>query len=106
VTPGIRGLGFACQCEQMTFPDSAPEQVVRRGRQFGLLTRRDAEHSFDLRWWSAFGPLVASAALIGFGWRAVTAQVIGANIGAGCVILFGGPLVFALLGGQAPAPSP
>jgi hypothetical protein len=77
---------------------SRTEQVVRRGRQFGLLTRRDAEHSFDLRWWSALGPLVASAALIGFGWRAVTAQVIGANIGAGCVILFGGPLVLALLG--------
>ena len=43
------------------------------------------------------GPLVASAALIGFAWRVMTAQVIGANIGAGCVILFGGPLLLALL---------
>lgn len=61
------------------------------------LTWASVQHSFDLRWWSVLGPLVASAALIGFAWRVFTAQVIGANIGAGCVILAGGPLLFALL---------
>jgi len=61
------------------------------------LTWASVQHSFELRWWSVLGPLVASAALIGFAWRIFTAQVIGANIGAGCVILAGGPLLVALL---------
>lgn len=61
------------------------------------LTWASVQHSFDLRWWSVLGPLVASAALIGFAWRIFTAQVIGANIGAGCLILFGGPLLLVLL---------
>jgi hypothetical protein len=62
------------------------------------LTWASVQHSFDLRWWSVLGPLVASAALIGFAWRIFTVPVIGANIGSGCVILFGGPLPLALLG--------
>ena len=62
-----------------------------------LLTWASVQHSFDLRWWSVLGPLVAAAALIGFAWRIFTAQVIGANIGAGCMILFGGPVLLALL---------
>jgi len=61
------------------------------------LTWASVQHSFDLRWWSVLGPLVASAALIGFAWRIFTTQVIGANIGAGCIILFGGPLLLVLL---------
>ncbi len=62
-----------------------------------LLTWASVQHSFDLRWWSVLGPLVAAAALIGFAWRIFTAQVIGANIGAGCLIIFGGPVLLALL---------
>ena len=61
------------------------------------LTWASVQHGFDLRWWFVLGPLVASAALIGFAWRIFTAQVIGANIGAGCIILAGGPLLLVLL---------
>lgn len=35
--------------------------------------------------------------LVGVGWRVLTAGVIGANIGAGLVIVFGGPVVAGLL---------
>jgi hypothetical protein len=62
------------------------------------LTWASVQHSFEARWWSVLGPLVAAAALIGFAWRIFTVQVIGANIGAGCLIVFGGPVLLALLG--------
>lgn len=47
------------------------------------------------------GPLIAAALAgmsCGYGWRVLTAGVIGANIGAGMMILFGGPLVVVLIG--------
>ena len=53
---------------------------------------------WDHRW---LGPLITAALIgisCGYGWRVMTAGVIGANIGAGLVVLFGGPLVIVLLG--------
>lgn len=54
-------------------------------------------HTFDLRWWLAIGPATAAGALLGLAWRVLTAGVIGANIGAGCMLMFGAPLVALLL---------
>src|SRR5215472_1781022 len=54
-------------------------------------------HLFDARWWTVLVPLMAAGFIIGAGWRVMTAGVIGANIGAGIVVIFGGPLVAALL---------
>lgn len=54
-------------------------------------------HLFDARWWSVLVPLMAAGFITGAGWRVMTAGVIGANIGAGLVVLFGSPLVAALL---------
>jgi hypothetical protein len=54
-------------------------------------------HLFDARWWSVLVPLMAAGFIAGAGWRVMTAGVIGANIGAGLVVLFGSPLVAALL---------
>jgi hypothetical protein len=52
---------------------------------------------FDRRWWSVLIPVLAAGVLIGSGWRVLTAGVIGANIGAGMMLLFGVPLIAALL---------
>lgn len=42
-------------------------------------------------------PLVVVGAILGLGWRVMTAAVIGANIGAGILVLFGSPVILALL---------
>lgn len=62
-----------------------------------LLTWASLRHGLDPRWWSVLGPLLFAGVLIGSGWRVFTAGVIGANIGAGLVIFFVGPVVMALL---------
>ncbi|MGP4111582.1 hypothetical protein ACTWP5_11765 [Streptomyces sp. 4N509B] len=49
------------------------------------------------RRWQVLVPLVLAGAALGAGWRVITAGTIGANIGAGLVILVGGPLVAGLL---------
>lgn len=41
--------------------------------------------------------LLAADFIAGAGWRVMTAGVIGANIGAGMVIMIGGPVFAALL---------
>jgi hypothetical protein len=51
----------------------------------------------DPRWWSVFVPLLVASFIVGCGWRVMTAGVIGANIGAGLAIMFGGPAVAVLL---------
>lgn len=51
----------------------------------------------DPSWWAALVPVIIAGVFIGLGWRALTAGVIGANIGAGMVALFGGPVVAMLL---------
>ncbi|WP_156726017.1 hypothetical protein [Streptomyces apocyni] len=51
----------------------------------------------DPVWWSALGPLLGVGVAVALGHRVVTAEVIGANIGAGFIVLFGAPVV-ALVG--------
>jgi hypothetical protein len=63
-----------------------------------VLTRASLRHGLDLRWWSVLGPLLPAGVLLGFGWRVLTAGVIGANIGAGLFIFVAGPVIVALLG--------
>jgi hypothetical protein len=87
------------------FPVSpAAERAAGRGAVLAAivaatwLTWASLRHEFDLRWWSVLGPLLPAAILAGFGWRMLTARTTGADFGPGCVILFGGPAVAALLG--------
>jgi hypothetical protein len=51
----------------------------------------------DPRWWIALAPLLTAGVIVGYGWRVMTAGVIGANIGAGLVVVFCCPLVAVLL---------
>lgn len=54
--------------------------------------------AFDPGWWSVLLPLMGAGVIAGFSGRVITAGVIGANIGGGLVILFGVPIVLALIG--------
>ena len=51
----------------------------------------------DARWWAVVIPLLAAGFIAGAGWRVMTAGVIGSNIGAGFVIVLGGPVVLVLV---------
>jgi hypothetical protein len=62
-----------------------------------MLARATRRHRLDPRWWAVLVPLLVAGVIVGSGWRAMTAGVIGANIGAGLVVLFGGPVVAASL---------
>ncbi|MCH0562095.1 MULTISPECIES: hypothetical protein [unclassified Streptomyces] len=62
-----------------------------------LLLRAGPHGGLDSRWWAVLGPLMVAGALAGVGLRVLTAGVIGANIGAGLVILAGGPVIGGLL---------
>lgn len=62
-----------------------------------LLVRATRRKTFDHRWWQVLAPLVAAGLMAGAGWRVATAGVIGANIGAGLVVMFVVPLVSLLV---------
>ncbi|UQA95503.1 hypothetical protein [Streptomyces halobius] len=62
-----------------------------------LLARASHRGTFAPRGWQVLGPLIMAGLMIGFGWRVLTAGVVGADIGAGLVIMFGGPVVAGLL---------
>jgi hypothetical protein len=51
----------------------------------------------DPRWWSVLVPLLAAGVLLGYGWRVLSAGVIGANIGAGLVMFVICPVEIVLL---------
>ncbi|PNG16050.1 hypothetical protein, partial [Streptomyces cahuitamycinicus] len=53
--------------------------------------------AMDRRWWGVLGPLVVLGLMAGVGWRILTAGGIGANIGAGLLIIFGTPVAAGLL---------
>ena len=55
----------------------------------------------DRRWLATVVPLCAAGAIVGAGWRVLTAGAIGANIGAGMVLIFGFPLAGLLVLGAA-----
>ena len=48
-------------------------------------------------WWTVLALLCAAGALAAAGSRVVTAGVVGANIGGGLFLLFGAPVVLALV---------
>jgi len=62
-----------------------------------LLGWATARRHLDVRWWAVLVPLMTAGFIAGAGWRVMTAGVIGANIGAGFVVLLGGPVVLGLL---------
>ncbi|WP_369194538.1 hypothetical protein [Streptomyces djakartensis] len=62
--------------------------VLVRGVRRGVL---------DPRWWSVVGPLVVVGLMAGVGWRILTAGVVGANIGAGLLVVFGTPVAVGLV---------
>ena len=61
------------------------------------LVRASRRGLLDRRWWSVLGPLTVAGVIVGAGWRVMTAGVLGANIGAGLVVLLGGPVVAGLV---------
>lgn len=62
-----------------------------------VLVRATVTRKLDPRWWSVLVPVILAGALLGLAWRIVTAGAIGANIGAGLVVLLGGPVLLVLL---------
>lgn len=62
-----------------------------------MLVRASRRGSLDRRWWGVLAPLTVAGVIVGVGWRVLTAGVVGANIGAGLVIIFGGPVVAGLV---------
>ncbi|MBB6415435.1 hypothetical protein [Streptomyces sp. AK010] len=62
-----------------------------------VFVRRSLRGAMDQRWWGVLGPLVALGLMAGVGWRILTAGGIGANIGAGLLIIFGTPIAAGLL---------
>ncbi|MEW2379756.1 hypothetical protein AB0883_27130 [Micromonospora sp. NPDC047812] len=61
------------------------------------LLRPTARRRLDPRWWWVLAPLVGAGVLVGLGWRVLTAGGIGANIGAGLMVIAGGPALAVLL---------
>lgn len=51
----------------------------------------------DRRWLAVLLPLLVTGIFVGGGWRVVASGGVGANIGGGLLIFFGGPLVVAVL---------
>ncbi|MFD5158826.1 hypothetical protein ACFWMJ_12245 [Streptomyces hawaiiensis] len=62
-----------------------------------VLVRSSLRGAMDRRWWGVLGPLVVLGLMAGVGWRILTSGVIGANIGAGLLIIFGTPIAAGLL---------
>ncbi|MFF8936511.1 hypothetical protein ACF08O_17585 [Streptomyces paradoxus] len=62
-----------------------------------VLVRGTLRGAMDGRWWGVLGPLVVLGLMAGVGWRILTAGGIGANIGAGLLIMLGTPVAAGLL---------
>lgn len=62
-----------------------------------ILVRATATGRLDPHWWSVLAPLMLVAVGCGYAARILTAGVIGANIGAGLILMVGGPAVLILL---------
>lgn len=61
-----------------------------------VLTWATGRRVLDPRWWAVLILLVVAGCIVGLGRRALTAGVIGANIGAGLFVFVGSPNVVAL----------
>ncbi|MFE1248790.1 hypothetical protein [Streptomyces sp. NPDC058766] len=71
--------------------------VVLAGVGAAVLVRGALRGTWDQRWWGVLGPLVVLGLMAGVGWRIVTAGTVGANIGAGLVIILGTPIAAGIL---------
>ncbi|MFF4949969.1 hypothetical protein ACWC2K_01420 [Streptomyces chattanoogensis] len=71
--------------------------LLAAGAATVLLARATRRGTLAPHWWQVLTPLVVAGLLAGFGWRVLTAGVIGANIGAGLVALAGAPVLAGLL---------
>ena len=61
----------------------------------------EARHGrIDRRWWPPIVAMTLVGAIIGLAGRVMTAAVVGANIGGGFMLLFGTPVVLALVIGS------
>jgi hypothetical protein len=65
----------------------------------GVLVPRWNEGSLHAAWKRVVVCLVVVGVIVGAFYRVATAAVIGANIGAGVMVFFAGPLLLALLAG-------
>ncbi|AXE86608.1 hypothetical protein C1703_16515 [Streptomyces sp. Go-475] len=70
--------------------------LVLAGLGATVLVRGARRGALDPRWWGVIGPLVVVGLMTGVGWRILTAGGVGANIGAGLLIIFGTPFVAGL----------
>lgn len=71
--------------------------LVLAGVGAAVLVRGARRGAMDRRWWGVLGPLVVVGLIAGVGWRILTAGVVGANIGAGLLIIFGTPVAAGLV---------
>lgn len=71
--------------------------LVLAGAGAAVLVRGARRGAMDPRWWGVLGPLVVVGLMAGVGWRILTAGVVGANIGAGLLIVFGTPVAAGLV---------
>ncbi|WP_328413531.1 hypothetical protein OG542_23325 [Streptomyces violaceus] len=71
--------------------------LVLAGAGAAVLVRAARRGTLDRRWWGVLGPLVIVGLMAGVGWRILTAGVVGANIGAGMLIILGTPVAAGLL---------
>ncbi|WP_328339953.1 hypothetical protein [Streptomyces violaceus] len=71
--------------------------LVPAGAGAAVLVRAARRGALDRRWWGVLGPLVIVGLMAGVGWRILTAGVVGANIGAGMLIILGTPVAAGLL---------
>ncbi|MFF7313479.1 hypothetical protein [Streptomyces sp. NPDC008137] len=71
--------------------------LVLAGAGAAVLVRAARSGALDRRWWGVLGPLVVVGLMAGVGWRILTAGVVGANIGAGMLVIFGTPVAAGLL---------
>ncbi|CAM5366829.1 putative protein OS=Streptomyces violarus OX=67380 GN=FHS41_006681 PE=4 SV=1 [Streptomyces violarus] len=71
--------------------------LVLAGVGAAVLVRGARRGAMDRRWWGVLGPLVVVGLMAGVGWRILTAGGVGANIGAGLLIIFGTPVAAGLV---------
>ena len=65
-----------------------------------LLAAEARRGRIDRRWWPPIVAMTLVGAIIGLAGRVMTAAVVGANIGGGFMLLFGTPVVLALVIGS------